>query len=69
MDMISVTSSNLESVGYEESSQTLQIRFLSGGMYEYFDVPSPIYEGLLDSSSKGRYFHQYIKNNYRFNRL
>ena len=62
MQMIPVSSSNIASIGYDGS--TLHIRFHSGGLYAYYNVPSGIYNGLMSASSKGRYFHANIKGRY-----
>ncbi len=67
MNMISVNSSNLSSVGYENN--TLYIRFNSGSTYAYFDVPEHIFNELLSAGSKGQYHHQHIKNNYLYQKL
>lgn len=64
-----VNSSNLNSVGYEEETQTLEIEFNSGGVYRYFGVPKYIYTELMSASSHGKYFHQYIKDNYRWSKV
>lgn len=58
MNMIPVTSSNLESVGYEYD--TLYIRFNKGGLYAYYNVPVDVYNALLQAPSKGKFFHVYI---------
>lgn len=65
MTMVPVSSSNLEAVGYDVSSQTLRIRFHSG-TYDYFGVPSHIHQGLMSASSKGSYHATYIKNSYPY---
>ena len=65
----SVTSSNLASVGYDPATQTLEIEFHHGGVYQYFDVPSSIYDGLVVASSKGQYFAANIKGVYRYARV
>lgn len=67
MNMIHVISSNLESVGYEYD--TLYIRFKHGGLYAYYNVPVEIYHALLNSPSKGEYFHAKIKNIYSYRRI
>jgi hypothetical protein len=59
MYRIPVASSNLESVGYE--NETLEIRFHDGGIYQYFNVPAFLYQGLMMAVSKGTYFAQNIK--------
>lgn len=64
-----VESSNIESIGYEEKSQTLEIEFLNGGIYQYFDVPKSIYDGLMVASSCGEYLAANIKGSFRYSRV
>ena len=61
MDREPVESSNLASVGYDESSSTLEIEFRHGDIYQYSAVPLSVYQGLMSASSKGQYFDQNIK--------
>jgi uncharacterized protein len=61
-----VESSNIGSIGYDERSQTLEIEFLNGGVYQYFDVPANIYNSLMSAASHGQYFAQHIKGHYRY---
>ena len=67
MQMIPVSSSNISSIGYEGS--TLHIRFHSGGLYSYYNVPLSVYNGLMSAGSKGRYFHANIKGRYGDTRI
>lgn len=60
-----VSSSNLSEVGYNKMSYTLTIKFRDGSIYEYYNVPENIYNGLMRASSKGTYAHQKIYKNYR----
>ncbi|TZE80651.1 KTSC domain-containing protein [Calorimonas adulescens] len=62
MERQNVQSSNLRSIGYDQTTQTLEIEFNNGGIYQYYNVPQIIYEGLLNASSHGKFFHQYIKD-------
>ncbi len=64
-----VSSSNIDSIGYDENSQTLEISFLSGGIYQYFDVPASVHEELMSADSKGKYFAANIKGPYRFSKV
>ena len=64
MDRQLVSSSNIRSVGYETESQTLEIEFHSGGIYQYAIVPETVYRGLMLADSKGSYFHRYIRERY-----
>lgn len=68
MKRVSVVSSNLAEVGYDERSQTMEIMFKDGGVYQYFDVPKATYQGLLGASSAGQYFHAHIRGAYRYAR-
>jgi len=69
MDRSPVSSSDLSSVGYNQEDYILEIEFNSGGVYQYHDVPPRIYEGLMNASSHGSYFHREIKENYRYKQI
>jgi hypothetical protein len=62
MERLPVESSNLASVGYDPESTVLEIEFKSGGIYKYSRVPQSVHDGLMNASSKGKYFYQYIEN-------
>ncbi len=67
MQMVSVSSSNIASIGYEDN--TLYIQFNSGGLYSYCNVPLSVYNSLMSADSKGKYFHAHIKDYYSYKRL
>ena len=69
MERTSVVSSNLASVGYDPESQTLEIGFNSGSVYQYFGVPAAVHAGLMNASSHGKYFHEHIRDTYRYRQL
>ena len=62
MERSPVQSSNITSIGYDPDSQTMEVEFTNSGIYQYFSVPQNVYDDLMNSGSKGRYFAQYIKN-------
>lgn len=64
-----VDSSDIASVGYCASSNVLEVEFHSGGLYEYYEVPLAVYEGLMSATSKGSYFHREIRGFYRYARI
>ena len=68
-NMVPVSSSNLSAVGYDGQTKQLFIRFHSGALYVYNNVPQSIYEGLMNASSHGQYHAAYIKNAYPYRRL
>jgi hypothetical protein len=65
----SVQSSNIASIGYDAASQTLEVEFLNGGVYQYFGVPQNIYQGIMSASSHGEYLAQHIKGHYRYSKV
>jgi len=69
MDRVAVKSSNIREVGYDEDSRILEILFVDGGLYRYFDVPESIYRGILTAPSAGKYFHGHIRDRYRCERI
>ena len=69
MERTAVSSSNLASVGYDVDSLTLEIEFLNGSVYQYYDVPEGVFEELLNASSVGSYFSHNIRNNYQTHKV
>ena len=70
MNRMPVRSSNLASVGYDEISQTLEVEFTNNTVYQYFDVPTSEYHGLMGATSKGHYFDVNIKKKgYQFKKI
>ncbi len=69
MDRQPVSSSIIESIGYDPSTAILEVEFAEGGLYEYFMVPHSTYIGLLRSGSKGRFFGEFVRNKYQFRKI
>ena len=65
MNRISVSSSTVRAVGYDEPSQILEVEFKSGGTYQYMNVPKSVYERFMAASSKGKFLAQFIKEKYK----
>ena len=59
---IQVELNDLASLDYDSKSTVLEIEFKSGRVYKYSGVSQDVYDGLMNAESKGKYFHQYIKN-------
>lgn len=64
-----VASSNLLSAGYDEGSQTLEVEFLNGSVYQYYNVGLALYEGFMQAGSKGQYLNTYIRSAYPYSRV
>ena len=69
MNRQNVSSSNIRSIGYDLKSQTLEIEFHSGGIYQYFNVPNSRYNALMSASSHGSFFHHHIKDKFRWRKI
>lgn len=69
MERKSVSSSNIASIGYDESASILEIEFLNGSIYHYFDVPRDVYQDLMDADSHGKYLTSNIKGNYNYSKV
>ncbi len=69
MERYSVASSNIASIGYDADTNTLEVEFLSGAIYQYYNVPQNMYDQLGQAGSKGRFLNTYIKNAYPYSRV
>ena len=64
LDRTPVVSSAIAAVGYDPETQTLEIEFTSGGVYQYQGVPSEVYEQFMNGGSFGTFYQQHIKGQY-----
>jgi hypothetical protein len=65
---IEVDSSNIHSVYYDKEG-VLRVRFNSGPVYAYKDVPQRKVERLIRSRSPGTFLHKNIVNKYNFRKM
>ncbi|NDV24716.1 KTSC domain-containing protein [Desulfovibrio sp. JC022] len=61
-------SSNIAGFSYDETNQTLTVEFHSGARYNYYDVPSHVYENMKTAPSYGKFLNSEIKGAYRYAR-
>jgi hypothetical protein len=64
MQRTSVNTGILSSVGYDSATQTLEIEFSGGDVYQYHSVPFAIYGGLMKATSHEDYFRVSIIDSY-----
>lgn len=67
--MIPVSSSNIESIGYDDENEQVYVKFLNGSLYVYKGVPIHEFENLRDAPSLGSYLHRNYKNIYPYERV
>jgi hypothetical protein len=51
---------------YDPQSETLEVEFNNGRIYQYYNVPLFMYERLMEAPSMGRFFNMEIKPAYPF---
>jgi hypothetical protein len=64
-----VDSRTVVSIGYDALSETLEIEFKSGSVYQYYNVSESLYTQLTLAPSKGQFVNIYIRNAYPFSRV
>jgi hypothetical protein len=69
MTWMTLESKMFTAVACDVAEQSLYLRFTSGDVYRYFDVPAEICQAFLDSDSKGRFFLAHIRDRFRYRRL
>lgn len=68
--MYSVNSSNVAYAGYDKEKKRLYVEFLTGDVYEYYDVEEEIWNGLQRADSKGSYIHWFVViSDYRYDKV
>jgi lysyl-tRNA synthetase class 2 len=53
---------------YHPAEKRLEVLFVTGRRYSYFDVPRQTYEAMKTAHSKGEFFNAEIRENFRFTR-
>lgn len=69
MDRTPVSSSNVSSAGYDPDTETLEIEFNNGSVYQYYNVGRNVADEFFNATSKGQFIHTYIRNAYAFSRV
>ncbi len=69
MDRKRVVSSNVASIGYDPATQTLEIEFQNGAIYQYYNIPLGIFEEFDRSPSKGAFLNSQIRDRFPFSRV
>lgn len=59
----------IKNFSYDEKASILRITFLSEHTYEYYAVSPEIYVLMKSAFSKGTFFNECIKGNYKFKKL
>ena len=66
---VPVDSSNIDTIEYLDDTRTLRVKFLSGSIYDYSDVPKSEHDGLMHAESHGKYLHRHIIPEYKATKI
>lgn len=69
MPRVKLQSSLLSAVTYSIQRKTLKVEFTHGETYVYTQVPLAVYQDLVTSDSKGRFFNSEIRDAFPYERL
>jgi len=59
----------VRAIAYYARSHALNVDFVSGGMYRYFDVPADVFDRFRNAESAGQFMHEEILDQYRYEKL
>lgn len=65
----SVLSSWITDLTYNRPNKVLTMRLANGISYSIANITRSLFNRWVNSSSKGFFFHQYIKNRYQIKRI
>jgi len=69
MNRDSVVSSVIASIGYDDYFETLEIEFISGRIYAYYQFEKSMAEDFVNAISKGRYYNRFVRGRFVSERL
>ena len=66
---VSLDSTTLTAVAYDERRDELQLDFHDGARYGYSGVAPEMFRDLLCATSKGSFFNRYIRGHFPYGKL
>ena len=69
MHRFPIPSTEFTQVGYQEDSETLEIQFVKGGVYQFYNVPLTVFDEFMNASSKEGYYHSKIGERFPCSRV
>jgi len=71
MDREVVVSASIRAIGYDEDTSVLEIEFCDSSVYQFFDVPVEVHDGIINSlgfdhdKTDLKYFNENIRGKYQ----
>jgi hypothetical protein len=69
MDRLTVDSTSIAEVGYDVDTETMEVKFKFGTVYQYKNVPQNVFRSLLTAESVGSYFTEQVKGTYEHQQI
>lgn len=64
-----VDSSAIKTIDYHAGKNELDVEFVNGSVYRYFDVPAATYQALAGADSVGKEFVANVRNEFSYQQL
>ena len=61
-------SSNIASFTYDPDTETLEVEFVSGDQYAYYNVPQSVYSAWTADGGSGGFFYRQIRGRFSYDR-
>jgi hypothetical protein len=59
----------IRAFSHDPQTAILEVTFVSGAVYHYYDVPADVAQNMREAFAKGEFFNQRIRGRYRFARV
>ena len=66
---VSIKSSNLKFASYNTTSKALTVTFNNASIYEYYEVPWPVFTKFRMSESQGKFLNTSINKVYKYKKI
>lgn len=61
-----IDSKNVRRIKYYDVTSILEVQFLNGKIYHYFNVPEMVFESAMTAMSIGQFLQAHIKGHYTY---
>ena len=68
-EWVNLDSSMFDSSRYDPDTGILELKYVRGYTYAYYDVPECVYRDFLTADSQGKYANKNITKSYRYEKL
>lgn len=68
-NVLAMASTNVDEISWDYKTRTLYVRFLSGGLYAYSDVPIEVAVAFVNTDSPGRFVWNRLRDVYPYKKL